>query len=438
MPCAWAKSFPAVSPSLKSSDLVLAFDVGTTTVAGSLLDLVTGQRLASAMRLNPQRILGADVVTRLAAAVDSPDNLQLLQSLINQELESLCHALLEMASIEPAAVSSVVVAGNSVMQHFTLGLPVTTLAFPPYRPVTPARCQVSTTELGWKLQLQCTVFPMPGGYVGGDLVAFLLGVEAERRQKTRCLCLDMGTNGEMAVTAGDRFFATSAAAGPAFEAGEMSCGMLALPGAISGVTLSHDRPEVMTIGGRQPQGICGSGLVATVSALLQAGIIDPTGRLLAAAEVPSNLANHLVEKDGEPSFILYRDARHCFSVSQKDIRQLQLAKSAIKTAIDVLLARAGLKEGDLQEIILTGSFGAVLSPQDLKNIGIFSKNMVDICRFVHEGALRGVERACLARDSFASLDRLSEAITVIPLSGTPAFEKNFFKNMNFPHQQAAA
>ena len=277
-------------------------------------------------------------------------------------------------------------------------------------------------------------FPDAGRLCGGDLVAFIFGVDKDRQSDGPCLYLDLGTNGELAVAAGGKLYATSAAAGPAFEAGNLTCGMAALPGAISDVSFEQDRPHLTTINNEKPIGICGSGVVAAISCLLQKGILDPSGRLLPPAEISSNLANHIQEINGEAAFILYRDASNCLYLRQDDIRQFQLAKSAIRTGIEILMSHAGLAESDLKEVILTGSFGAVLSPEDLKIIGIFSENMVKICRFVQEGALHGVESSILAGDGFACLDTLSEAIKVIPMSGTPAFEKYFFKHMSFPEQ----
>ena len=409
--------------------------MGTTTIAASLLNRVTGERLASAGRLNPQREFGADVVTRLAAALSSHEESQAMTRLINGELESLATELCTKAGVNVADIASMAAAGNSVIQHLLLGLPVNSLAFPPYRPLFPSGMKLRTIELGWAMDVDCRILPMPGGYVGGDLVAFLFGALMEgKTDDNPCLYLDLGTNGEIALAAGEKIFATSAAAGPAFEAGNLACGMVALPGAIDRINLDKGRPEINVIGDCSPVGICGSGAIAALAAMLEQGVVDETGRLLAPEEIPSNLANHVQERQGENIFVLYRDANRCIYLSQNDIRQIQLAKSAISAGIEVLLSHAGLNKTDLKQVILTGSFGVVLSSQDLKNIGIFSENMVKNCRFVHEGALHGVETSILAADDFASLDKLAEAIKVIPLSGTPAFEKNFFEYMNFPKQ----
>ncbi|MCM2359217.1 MAG: ASKHA domain-containing protein [Geobacteraceae bacterium] len=421
---------------MKSPDrLAAAFDLGTTTIAASLLDLGRGVRLAAAGALNPQREFGADVVSRLAAACESPDALGRMARLLNEELERLTGELLGSAGAAPASLTVVAIAGNPAMEHLLLGLPVASLAFPPYRPLFTAGKSMNSVELGWQTAVDAYLFPLPGGFVGGDLVAFLHGVGVTSHQlpvTSHRLFLDLGTNGELALSAGERIYATSAAAGPAFEGGNLECGMAALPGAISGVSFAGDRLGLTVIGGGTPAGICGSGVIETVAGLLRGGILDATGRLLSAGEIPSNLANRLISRDGEPAFLLYRDARTEVFLSQRDIRQVQLAKAAIRAGMEVLCERAGIHWEALREVVLTGSFGARLSPEQLKNVGIFPEKMVDMCSFVRDGALAGVEHAVCTPGGFGAVESLSAALRVVPLSGTPAFEKHFLEQMNFP------
>jgi uncharacterized 2Fe-2S/4Fe-4S cluster protein (DUF4445 family) len=236
----------------------------------------------------------------------------------------------------------------------------------------------------------------------------------------------------MALLSGEKIYATSAAAGPAFEGGNLACGMPALPGAIEQVEITGERLAVTTIGGRTPCGICGSGVIDTVSELLREGLIDRTGRLLPPEEITTNLGNRVVPMNGSPSFVLYRDAASTIFLSQEDIRQVQLAKAAIRAGMEILFQRAGIAAEDLAKVILTGSFGAVLSPERLKNVGIFSENMVKIASFIREGALAGVEQALCTAEGFDLADNLARQVRVVPLSGTPAFERNFLEQMNFP------
>jgi uncharacterized 2Fe-2S/4Fe-4S cluster protein (DUF4445 family) len=199
--------------------------------------------------------------------------------------------------------------------------------------------------------------------------------------------------------------------------------------------MAGSRLEWETIGEGTPRGLCGSGVLDTMMLLLAEGVVDVTGRLLLPAEVRTNLANRIVELGGEPAFVVYRDAASLVYLSQGDIRQLQLAKAAIRAGIDVLLARAGIEATDLVEVVLTGSFGASLSPFGLKSVGIFTENMVQVARFVTEGALAGVEET-LRSASYAVVEELAASLTIIPLSGTPVFERRFLAEMDFPRLES--
>ena len=422
-----------------SRRLAIAIDLGTTTIAASLLDTTTGERLAIAGSLNPQRLYGADVISRLEAAHASADNRRKMAALVNGALADMVGKLLDDASASPHDLTGIAIAGNPAMEHLLLGLPVESIAFPPYRPLFTSGRTITTDELGWDVTVPAMIFPLPGGFVGGDLVAFLYGQSLAGSRSAVLvpspgsrLLLDMGTNGELALQVGEVIFATSAAAGPAFEGGNLACGMAALAGAIHRVTITGDRLELSVIGGGTPSGICGSGVIESIAGLLQAGVIDSSGRLLNRAEIPSNLANRVEDVAGQFVFVLYRDARTTVYLSQEDIRQVQLAKGAIRAGMEVLCERAGIRCDAIRDVVLTGSFGAELSPRSLKNLGIFTGNMVEIASFVREGALRGVEQSLCSPDGFDRVARLAESIRVIPLSGTPAFEKHFLEQMNFP------
>ncbi len=422
----------------------LAIDLGTTTLAASLIDTASGKRLAMTGGMNPQRRFGADVVARLDAAVSSEETLLQMSALVRTELRRLAHCLCEQTGISWENVHQFAIAGNPAMQHLLLGLPVTSLAFPPFRPLFTGGKRVTAAELGWDGPAEGYVFPMPGGFVGGDTVAFVYGT-GDRGPGTgtslyqspipspRSLFLDMGTNGEMALATDDSIWATSAAAGPAFEGGNLTCGMAALTGAISSVRIEGERVKLAVIGNAEPVGLCGSGAIEAVSELLRHGIIEPNGRLRASGEIPSNLAARVTDHRGENAFVLHRDARRLLPLTQGDIRQVQLAKAAIRAGMEVLAERSRIRLQALHEVVLTGSFGAVLRQEWLKTIGVFDQGMVQISRFTPEGALAGAERALAAGDGFDSVERLGERFRVVPLSGTPLFEKLFMTNIDFPH-----
>ena len=428
-----------------SKRLAVAFDLGTTTIAASLLDTATGERLAVAGALNPQRPWGADVLSRLDAAQE-PERLAAMKSALAREMERLAEELVSRAGATVGEISQVAVAGNPAMEHIALGLPVASLAYPPFRPLFSEGKNATTHDLGWSRGLPAYLFPLPGGFVGGDLVAFLFGlkekgdiipISAGNRYyvplfRAASLYLDLGTNAEIALFDGERFLATSAAAGPAFEGGNLRCGMAALPGAVSHLSIEGDRLKIETIGGVPPRGICGSGVLETVASLIDAGVVDATGRLLPAGEIASNLGNRVQEVNGVPAFVLHRDAARLVYLDQEDIRALQLAKAAMRAGMEILLSRAGLTFQALSKVVLTGSFGAVLSPEVLKKVGVFTENMVRNSGFVREGALAGVERLLIEPDGLSRLESLARQVQVIPLSGTPRFEKLFLHNIDFP------
>jgi uncharacterized 2Fe-2S/4Fe-4S cluster protein (DUF4445 family) len=422
---------------LRSADLLaIAVDIGTTTLCASLVNRMTGERLAFAGRANPQREFGDDVLSRLQAACASEENHREMHERISTALEEMVDELLDGAA-DPHNVESIALAGNPAMEHLLLGLPVQSLAFLPFRPLFFEGRRVRTSRLGWRRDLEAYLFPLPGGFVGGDLVAFLHGcrdLDSDHSSLIthHTLFLDLGTNGEIALSSGSKFLATSAAAGPAFEGGNLSCGMSALAGAIDRVDLSGGTVALSTIGGAPPVGICGSGVLEAVSGMLRTGILDRTGRIRPPGEIDSNLGNRVVETDGALSFVLYRDASRTVQLSQEDIRQVQLAKAAVRAGMEVLFDHAGISAEAVEQVILTGSFGAVLSPAWLKNVGIFSENMVHSAFFMGEGALVGAERALCEPDGFAAVDELARRIRVIPLSGTPTFEKSFLEQLNFP------
>jgi len=414
----------------------VAIDLGTTTIAAALVELESGEIRARSGCLNPQRRRGLDVIARLEYACRSAANRAELQTLVNGELCRLVLDLAGMAGVEPSGLDQVAIAGNPTMSHLLLGLPVESLAHPPYRPKHPGSHRVNTGDLGWPVQLPAYVFPSPGGFVGGDTVAFLYGLgfpEPGAMSPEPALFLDLGTNGEMALLANGKIYATSAAAGPAFEGGNLSCGMAALPGAIDSVSADAGRLAWTTVAGARPVGVCGSGVLDAIALLLSEGVLDGTGRLLAPHEVDSPLGSRLEENNGELHFVLYRDAAGTVSISQGDVRQVQLAKGAVRAGMEVLLAKGGVTAGDLAAVVLTGSFGAALRLQSLKSIGVLTENMVINARFIREGALAGVIRSLIDANAADEVDRLASGLRIIPLSGTPLFERHFLEQMNF-HQ----
>lgn len=421
---------------MKSSEqYVIAIDAGTTTLAASLIELASGRRLASHSARNPQGAFGADVVSRLAYACASEENIRRLGTLLNEGVYSLVQEVLTEAAVTLESVTSIALAGNPAMEHLLLGLPVASLAFPPYRPMFNAGRTVNTSDLGWSIEAEVYLFPLPGGFVGGDLVAYLYGQASPASHPpvpVSRLFLDIGTNAEIALITDSTVFATSAAAGPALEGGNLSCGMTASEGAISDVRIEGDRITCEVIGGGAPRGICGSGVIALVAELLRCGVLDASGRLLSPGEIPSNLGNRLQEVNGQKAFFLYRDAERIVSLTQEDIRQFQLATAAIRAGIEVLIAWSQASYDKFQEVLLTGSFGAMLEPDHLLAVGILADKILPKVHFISDGVLQGVEKMLRSPVGEAEVEHFAKSVKVVPLSGNPLFEKYFLKCLEFP------
>lgn len=422
---------------LLSEKYGIAIDLGTTTIAAALVQLSKGETIARKGSLNPQRIHGLDVVTRLHYGGSSSAKLHELQTLVNSELSWLAEELLAAAGVASGEVDRAAIAANPAMTHLLLGLPIDTLAHPPYRPRLTGAHSLRTKELGWGADFPLYVFPSPGGFVGGDTVAFLYGLgfpEPRAPNPEPALFLDLGTNGEIVLLADGKLSATSAAAGPAFEGGSLACGMAALPGAICSVEAHAGRLVTASVDNVPPKGLCGSGVLDTVALLLNEGLLDATGRLLHPAESSSPLSSRLQEIGKEVHFVIYRDAKIMLALSQEDIRQIQLAKGAVRAGMEVLFERAGIAAKDLKKIVLTGSFGASLRRESLKTVGVLTESMLKNTGFVREGALTGVIRALTDSDSTEQIAKLAGTLKISPLSGTPLFEQYFMEYIDFPSQ----
>jgi uncharacterized 2Fe-2S/4Fe-4S cluster protein (DUF4445 family) len=405
----------------------VAIDLGTTTLAASLLDCSSGRRLYASGCPNPQVRFGADVISRLTVAVSSPEVSREMMYVIRAGLKRLGDELCRSAGIGWHDVQRIAIAGNPTMQHLLLGLDITSLVAPPFRPLKSVGTVLKAAGLGWDGSADIYVFPMPGGFVGGDMVAFVYGVGPVEIT----LFLDVGTNGEIALLTEGTVWATSAAAGPAFEGGNLSCGMAALPGAISSVKIENDRLKLEVIGGGLPYGLCGSAVLEVITELLRCNLLETNGRLKSAGEVDSNLAVRIIDYQGSPAFVLHRDADRLIVLTQNDIRQLQLAKAALRAGIEMLTERSRIPSTNLKQVILTGSFGAVLRAEWLKTIGIFDKSMVQTSRFTPDGVLAGVEKMLASGEGTARVEELAGRFRVVPLSGTPHFETLFMRSMDF-------
>ncbi|NLC71219.1 MAG: ATP-binding protein [Desulfuromonadaceae bacterium] len=407
----------------------LALDLGTTTLAGALLT-PEGDVAAQAFLPNPQVREGKDVLTRLQAAAEGGG--EKLQRLLARGINELCGRLVEMAGTTPDTIVAAAAAGNSAISALLTGREVTSLLFPPHRLSWHAGEELDSRGLGLDLSVSLYLFPLVGGFVGGDLAAFLYAAE---ETPSPSLYLDIGTNAEIALNTGSRWWVTSAAAGPAFEGGNIACGMAATFGAVEGVSLDGDRLRLQVKGGGPPRGLCGSGLAEAISAGLEGGLIDSTGIIRSAAEMADNLSRYSVERNGERCLLLYRDAAGEILLTQGDIRQFQLAKGAVRAGIEALLDRAGLHSEDLRHLLVSGAFGLAIAPQTLKKVAMLPERVIDRVVFVPNGVLAGVGRLLTRATGREEVARLAASLSVYPLSGSPVFERAFLRALDFVSQE---
>ena len=418
----------------------IAFDLGTTTVVATLLDLVTGTPVAVASMLNKQQPFGGDVISRISATMLDPDALGRLQTAACQTLAELAAQVCDEGGVDPLHVYEVAIAGNATMTALVLGIDPEPLGVAPFIMTTalPPTVLAEEMSLGLHPRARAVMFPALGAYVGGDIVAGMLASGMDRDKRTR-LFIDVGTNCEIVLSDGDRILSTAAPAGPAFEGGAIRCGMRAADGAIEVIKMGTD-VELGVIGGDvEPKGLCGSGLVDAVAELVKVGLLDKTGRFVpdeVAKELAPDLADRLTMIGKERVFVLYRpapdsDPAECVVLTQRDVRELQFAKAAISTGWTLLLEELGLEHDDVQQVLLAGSFGSYLSAASAVRIGLVPK--LPVLRIVAAGnvAGEGAKMALLSVRERAGAQALLEEVAYVELSDRPEFNDRFVEQLAF-------
>lgn len=420
----------------------LAFDIGTTTVVGMLMNLNNGAPAAVQSTLNGQAIFGADVIARISHAMVNDDGLGQLQAKIIGSLNQLIGQLLAEARVSPDEIYEVVVAGNATMHHLLLGLDPEAIGVTPFIPVAENIVRISAGEIGLHLLPQAKIHCLPhlGAYVGADLVAGLLATGLAQAEGIRLL-VDVGTNGEIILGSAKRTVATAAPAGPAFEGAQIKDGMRASRGAIEAVTITQTGVKLQVIDDVPPLGLCGSGLLDAVAQLRLTGLLGPSGRFIkteqAATRFDPEIANRLItNEDGGRAFVLARaeDSGHGRPVvlTQRDIRELQFAKGSIAGGIEVVMKELGVTPADLVEIYLAGSFGNYINPQSARIIGLVPPVPVERIKSVGNAAGEGTKIALLSFRERQIAGSLPQIVEYHELSGRTDFNESFINVLQFP------
>ncbi len=418
----------------------VAFDIGTTTIMGSLLDLKTASVLAVAATTNPQNAYGADVISRITHASESRDNLKQLQDKVIEAANNIIKDLLKQTKIARDRVYEVTAVGNTTMSHLFMGIDPTYLAPAPFVPAYSRALEVEASQLGLRINPagRVTFLPNIAGYVGSDTVGVILAADMDER-KDNCAAIDIGTNGELVLVANGRLMACSTAAGPAFEGAQIKHGMRAAAGAIEAVDYADGEIKVSMIDDVPARGICGSGLIDAAAALLDAGLIEPSGRFVNPEEnpekVPDQFKDRLRSGSGGYEFILVKaedsDTDSDIVLSQSDLRELQLAKGAIYAGLMILLKEAGLEEGDLDQILLAGAFGNYVRKESALKIGLLPQRSSEKTIAIGNAAGDGSRMALASETVRERAKALPHRVEHLELSTRSDFQDIFIDAMAF-------
>ena len=418
----------------------LAFDVGTTTVVGVLLDLSSGAELAVASDINPQVSFGDDVLSRIQRASEGKSCLDELRDVVLGLVERMIDALCAEAGVAREAIYEIVFAGNTTMEHLLCGVDPSQLGQVPFVPAYARGLDLLAADVGVSIHpaARAYVFPVIGGFVGGDTVAGLLATGLADREGA-VLMVDIGTNGEIVLAGGGKLWAASTAAGPAFEGARISCGMRASDGAIEKVLIDDD-VHLGVIGNVDPIGLCGSGLIDLAAELLQCGVVTSLGRMLSGDDLPGDLPEAVrrrvvVDDAGSASFVLADGAgrREPLALTQRDVREIQLAAGAVRAGINIVLRKGGLTCTDLSGVLIAGGFGSFIRRSRAQRIGLLPADVEHRrIQYVGNASLNGARWALLSMASRRSAEDLARRTTHVELSMDPNFQMEFAEAMIFP------
>jgi uncharacterized 2Fe-2S/4Fe-4S cluster protein (DUF4445 family) len=416
-----------------AAPLGLAIDLGTTKIAAYLFDLTSGRTLESRGLMNPQIAYGEDVIARITLAEQDEGKRALLPQLVVAAINEAASEMCARVDAEVSHIVDMVVVGNTAMHHLLLGLPVMQLALAPYVPAVASALDVKARDLGLRLAPGAYVHLLPNvaGYVGADHVAMLLATQVEE-QRGLVLAIDIGTNTEICLANEGVLTSASCASGPAFEGAHIKHGMRAASGAIERLRLVEGSIECETIGGGPPVGLCGSGIVDAMAQLFLAGVLDRHGRMQDHPRVR--------EVDGVREFVLVDEPelisgstgqgrQRGIVFTQHDVRQVQLAKGAMRTGIEMLLATSGRKMEEIDAVIIAGAFGSYIDISNAITIGLLPRLPLERFRQVGNAAGMGAKLALVSRAKREAAQALASRIGYLELAAHPLFPATFAQAM---------
>ena len=409
----------------------IAVDIGTTTIAAYLIDLTNGERISVQSALNPQKIFGADVISRIKHTIEVEAGLEEMQALIINGLNNCIEAMCKEASIPRTSIYAITLVGNTTMQHFLLKVPARNIAAAPFIPAVTSMITINAKELGIDINpfgIAC-ILPAVSAYIGADTVAAVLSTGMYQQEEI-ALLIDIGTNGEIVLGNKDNLYACSSAAGPAFEGANIRNGIGSVKGAINSISLQSGI-EYTTIGNVSPVGICGTGIVDGVAQMLDIGIIDETGRIDDEWEPKSPEMSGILENiaviDKMSAFIIEGD----IAITQKDIRELQNAKAAIAAGINVLVKQSGISFSDIKNVYLAGGFGTYINIDSALKIGLIPSELRGRIQAVGNAAGQGAIEGLVSLDCVSQANSISKKIKYVELSSSKDFNDFYIDCMMF-------
>jgi uncharacterized 2Fe-2S/4Fe-4S cluster protein (DUF4445 family) len=420
--------------------LGLAIDIGTTTVVVKLIDMKTGRLLATSATLNPQIKFGDDVISRIGYA-GTNTKLKELNQLIVSRLNDLIIDCCRQADAQSSDIYETCVVGNTTMHHIFLRLPVTQLGEAPYKAFSLDADDSPPVALGLHVNPNGNVHTVANiaGFVGADTTAVALATSLDS-EKQMTLVIDIGTNGEVILGTKDKLLAASCAAGPAFEGARITCGSRAADGAIEAVVLDKHNIAIDVIGGGRPVSICGSGLIDAVAIMLDLGVIDFTGRFKLKTSLPSAIAKRICKikhknshpkADGEVFTLSYKGHTPAVYLTQQDIREVQLAKSAIRAGIHLLQHHLKIADADIKQVFLAGAFGNYIRRQSALRIGLLPDVPVERIHSVGNAASSGAQLILVSTRYRAIAAELARKIEYVEIANDPLFQSTFADSMLF-------
>jgi uncharacterized 2Fe-2S/4Fe-4S cluster protein (DUF4445 family) len=424
-----------------------AFDIGTSTIVGSLLDLCNGSEIAITSDVNPQVSYGDDVLSRIEYASSCADCLDQLHNQVITSINKMIESMCRQKGIEREQIYEIAIAGNTTMEHIFCRITPSNLGTLPFVPAHSKSMMFSASELGVSVNRRALVYLLPiiGGFVGGDITAGIL-VTNLISEKSPYLLVDVGTNGEIVIVKGEEIWAASTAAGPAFEGARISCGMRATHGAIEKIVFDDD-VRCSTIGNATPVGLCGSGLIDLAAELLKSGVLTTHGQLLSGDEFPAWIPGAIKRRirkneGGQAEFLVYEQVQGHkdlkVAVTQKDIRELQLAVGAIRAGIEIMLRKTDTKAEDIENIFIAGGFGSFIRRANAQIIGLIPNNVPnDKISFIGNSSLDGTQITLISKDARRKAEEIARDASHIQLSLDMDFQNEFVNAMIFPEYQEA-